>query len=285
MAILYWTGAAADGDWTNTTNWSTGAIPVAADEVTIDRTSDDINTNIDQNAITLTSLTIAASFQGTIGDIPDSVNEFLQISATTLTMGDGTGNGSQRINIDLGIVVTNINIISASATGADSPKAPLRINADNASNVIQINGINSNVSFLDNADDTGALGTIDVINANNVEIGAGSTYTSLTIIEGTILSSETSGTIKISSGTLRLEGSGTISLIEQTGGEIISNTTGTITTYTARGGTLTTTESAIARTITTITQSPGFTFNRNENVTVTNDNFDTVFAEFTVSIT
>lgn len=285
MAILYWTGTAADGNWTNSANWSTGAFPVTGDDVTLDRTSDDITLNLNQSAVLLSSLSITNSFQGTIGNIPDATDEFLQIGATVVTIGDGTGNGSSRLNLELGTDVTTINIINASSTGTDFPKAPLRINANNASNVIQVNGNNSTVSFLDNTDDTGALGNIDIINGNDIQIGSGATYTSLTMIEGTCTSFETSGTVKVSAGTMRLEGTGAISSIIQTGGELIWNSTGTVNSYDGIGGTLETTDSALARTITTLTKSPGFTFNRNENVTVTNDNFNTDFAEFIISIT
>jgi len=286
MAIVYWTGGAGDGDWTNVANWSTGAVPVASDDVTIDRTSSTIDTNLDQSAITVASLNITAGFSGTLGDVPDSAtNEFLQIGATLLTIGEGLGNGSQRLNIDLAAVVSTINIISASSTGTDFPKAPLRIKANNSSNVIQINGVNSNVAFLDDADDTGALGTINIVNSANVEFGAGATYTSLTMLAGNALSLEASGTIKIESGTITLEGTGAIATIIQTGGEVVWNSTGTITTYTGRGGTLTTTDSTLARTITTLTKSVGFTFNRNENITVTTDAFDTAYSNFTITLT
>ena len=285
MAILYWTGGAGDSDWTSTGNWSTGAFPVTGDDVTIDRTTDDITLNLDQSAVLLDSLTISASFQGTIGNVPDAALEFLQIGATAVTIGDGTGNGSSRLNLDFGTDVTTINIISASSTGTDFPKAPLRINANNSSNVIQVNGQNSTVSFLDNADDTGALGNIDIINGTNIQIGSGATYTSLTMVEGNCISFETSGDVKMGAGTMRLEGSGAISSVIQTGGELIWNSTGTITAYEGIAGILETTDSALARTITTLTSSPGFTFNRNENVIVTNNNLNTNFAEFSISIT
>lgn len=285
MAILYWTGTSADGNWTTTGNWSTGAIPVTGDDVTFDRTSDDITLNLDQSAVLLASLNITNSFQGTIGNEPDATNEFLKIGATTLTIGDGTGNGSSRLNLELGTDVTTINIINASSTGTDFPKAPLRINANNSSNVIQVNGENSTVSFLDNADDTGALGNIDIINGTDIQIGSGATYSSLTMIEGTVTSFETSGVVKMSAGTMRLEGTGAITSIIQTGGELIWNSTGTVLLYDGIGGTLETTDSALARIITTLIKSPGFTFNRNENVIVTNDNFNTDFAEFSISIT
>jgi len=116
MSILYWTGGAEDGDWTSTGNWSTAVVPVTGDDVTIDRTTDNITLNLDQSAVLLDSLTITSSFQGTIGNIPDAALEFLQIGATVVTIGDGTGNGSSRLNLDFGTDVTTINIITANST-------------------------------------------------------------------------------------------------------------------------------------------------------------------------
>lgn len=286
MASIYWVGTAADGDWNTTTNWSGSVVPVTSDDVTIDRTTDNIVLNLDQSAVTLASLTITNSFEGTIGNAPDASLEYLQIGATVLTIGDGVGNGSQRINIDLAAVVTTCDIKSANSTGTDFPKAPLRIKANNSSNVFQIAGENSTVGFNDEPDlSSQALGAITVINGNNIAFGVGSSYTSLDVYDGNVVSEETSGTVKIANGTLRLEGSGAIATVIQTGGNVESNTTGTITTYTARGGTLDLQKSSFARTITTLTKSQGFTLLLDDGVTITNDNLDTDSAQNTISVT
>ena len=83
---------------------------------------------------------------------------------------------------------------------------------------------------------------------------------------------------------MTLRGSSAITSITQTDGNLVSNTTGTIADYTGRGGTLDTTQSAIARTITTLTKSPGFTFLKHSAVTITNDDLDTAFETYQISL-
>jgi len=271
------------GDWTATDNWKGGVIPVSTDDVFFNSLSAavDVDTNLAQSAVVLTSITIDNGFEGTIGDS----TTFLEIAATTFTIGGGVGNGSQRLNIDAGSsTAATINVLDMTSTGADVNFAPLRLKAANAATKIQINGETSNVSIFDEADASGTIDDITVILSSNVLIGAGCTYSTFNQLEGTTEILETVGTNNISEGTVTLRGSSTVTAVVQTDGTVISNTTGTITLYTGRGGLLDTSDSALARTITTLTKSPGFTFNRHSAVTVTNDNLDTDFEVFEIAV-
>jgi len=271
------------GDWTATDNWKGGVIPVNSDDVFFNSLSAavDVNANLGQAAVVLDSLTIDNGFEGTIGDS----TTFLEIASVLITIGGGAGNGSQRINIDAGSsTASTIDVLDMTSTGADVNFAPLRLKADTASTKIQINGETSNVSIIDEADATGTIDSIEIVQASNVLIGLGCTYTTLNQLEGTTEVEETVGTINVSEGTITLRGTSAVTAVVQTGGTVVSNTTGTIALYTGRSGLLDTTQSALPRTITTLTKSPGFTFDRHIAVTVTNDNLDTAFQVFEISI-
>jgi len=272
------------GDWTATDNWKGSVIPVTGDDVFFNSLSAavDVLTNISQAAVVLTSLTIDNGFEGTIG----TSTTFLEIAATgTITIGGGEGNGSQRLNIDAGSsTATTINVLDMTSTGADQNFAPLRLKAANASTKIQINGETSNVSIFDEDDASGTIDEIEVILASNVFVGAGCTYTTFNQLDGTVELAEAQGTINIAEGTLTLNGSTAVTAVVQTDGTVISNTTGTTTAYTGRGGLLDTSQSALARTFTTLTKSPGFTFSRHSAVIVTNDNLDSAFQVFEIAI-
>lgn len=280
--IFLGTSVTDTSDWDQTDNWSTGTVPVNGDNVYFNNLSAPVQVlaNIDQSAITLDSLTITAGFEGTIGDN----TTFLQIGADNVLVGGEAGNGSQRINLDLGTNASIVDVFSTPTTGADTNFSPLRIKANSASTDIQINGSTSNVSIVDEDDATGTVGDINVVNCNSVTIGKGCTYTNFSQLSGTTEIQEAQGTIVLASGVLTLRGSSAVTSITQTDGTCISNTIGTITTYTGRGGTLDTIQSALARTITTLTKSPGFTLLLHSAVTITNDDLDAAFETYQISL-
>lgn len=293
MATVYWIGSDGGGggtDWNDTTNWS-GGVPVNGDVVYIDRTSDSITTNLNQSAVTLNGLYITSNFTGSIGNDPDSgSNEFLQIAVNgangPVVIGDGNGNGSQRLNLDFGTTDTHIDIRQTPTTGTDSPFAPLRIKMDNSGSEVQVNGDNSNVAFNDDPSlSSKDMGAVTIFAGSNITIGPGSVYTTLDVVNGNVLVEATQGTNVIAGGTVQLEGSATVTSITQTGGTVESNTTGIITTYTGRGGILDLQQSAFTRTITTLTKSPGFTVRYDDSVTITNDNLDTAYKQSTITVT
>jgi hypothetical protein len=281
--IFLGTSATDPSDWNQTDNWSGATVPVATDDVYFNSLSApvDVTTNINQSGIALTSLTIDAGFEGTIG----TADTFLEIGATDFIIGAGDGNGSQRINIDAGsTTAATINVIRVPTTGADTNYAPLRLKANNASTDIQINGETSNVSILDEDDATGTISDIDIVNSASVLIGRGCTYSTLTQLAGTSQALEATGTMRCQSGTMTLDGTTAITSVIQTDGTVIWNSTGTCTAYTGRGGLLDTTQTALARTLTTLTKSPGFTILRHTNVTIPNDNLDTDFETYEISV-
>lgn len=287
MADIVFLGTSSTdvADWNQSDNWSTGTVPVSTDDVFFNALSAavGVTTNLDQSAVALTSLTITAGFEGTIGNS----STFLQIGAVDLEIGSDVGNGSQRLNIDLGTTTAStVDIITTTTTtGADENFAPLRLKANNAGTDIQINGETSNVSIIDEDDVTGTIGDITIFNSSTVLVGRGCTYSNFTQINGTTEVLESQGANTVAGGTVTLSGSTAVTSVTQTGGICVSNTTGTTTLYTGRGGTLDTVQSSVARTITTLVKSPNFTILRHINVTITNDNLDSDYDTFEIAVT
>jgi hypothetical protein len=113
------TASAGPNDWSTADNWSGDAVPVSTDDVFIENSSVSILYGLGQSAVTLTSLTIAQTFTGTIG-LPERnangyaeyryTDGYLAISATTVNIGRGDGTGSGRIKLNLGSVAGTVNV-------------------------------------------------------------------------------------------------------------------------------------------------------------------------------
>src|SRR3990167_6807992 len=131
-------------DWGNTANWSTGAIPVSTDDVTIENSDVDVLYGIDVNAVELTSLTILNTFTGKIGLPRRNANgyfeyreTYLKVSATTLNIGQGPGNGSGRLKINVGSVACTCSIFGSGRPAEQGIESILFVGTS-ASNVLNI---------------------------------------------------------------------------------------------------------------------------------------------------
>ncbi len=85
MAAVYWLDV--DTNWTNTANWSGGAVPVDDDDIYILNGTKAITGNVDQSGVsgsdTPKSLTIGRGFKGSIGT-PASPLKFAAITTVTV---------------------------------------------------------------------------------------------------------------------------------------------------------------------------------------------------------
>ncbi len=271
MAVTIWTGATS-GDWGVTSNWSTSSVPTTGDDVVFNSGNVSVDAGLTPSLVTYASLTITNDYTGLIG----TETAFLTINSTLLSIGGGDGAGSQRLNINLGTVVSTVDIISSNGTGSDTNRPPIRIICNNVGTDFFINGSSSNVGLFDEPDDTGAIGDLNML-AGSCITGSGITsYTAVNVSGSsttlTIEQPTAAQTITVDGGTVVVNGTNAVAAIVQRGGTVISNTTGTITAYTLRGGTLDMQQSEQARTITTLTQSPlGTTFrNLRGIITLTN---------------
>lgn len=225
-------------------NWSAGTLPANTENVYIGASSVSLRWNLDAlAAVTATSLTIASDFTGTIG-LPVtntsgvSYNEYrqtyLQLSATTCTIGLGAGTGSGRIKLDFLAVQTATTILN-SGTGLDSGLPAIILKGTHASNVLNV--LAGSVGSAVFGGDLSTWATIRVAQANTgatrgvLTLGAGCTLTTVSNQGGTISvrSAMTTYNQKVR-GTLTVTGSGAITTINGFGGSITHLGTGTITT-------------------------------------------------------
>jgi len=151
-SIAATTAATGPNHWDNTANWSTATVPVAADDVTVDRPVS-ILYGLGQSAVTLASLTVTPRFSSSAqiglpfrnaGGFEEFLATELAISATTVTI----DTQSRLIKLNLGSVQSTITVYrtgSSSETGRNA----LQIRGTHASNSIQIIGSTPNATAAD----------------------------------------------------------------------------------------------------------------------------------------
>jgi hypothetical protein len=275
-ATLTHTNVTASGgpnDWSTAANWSTGTVPATADNVTFQYTTTPVLYGLAQSGVTLASLTIQQSAQNpfAIGlpafngsanaGYPEYRPQFLNIGATAISIGQGAGNGSGRIKLDL------VGDYAATIYNAGNPleqgiPAILLRGGSTATNCQVIKG-QVGIGFF--AGDTWSLTTLTVNYASNligdavVTLGSGATVTTVRQTGGQVFSSASVTTVEGDPKTqFTLIGSATCGTIS-TDGTFYDESTGTITTATIRGA-YDGTELGTAKTITTLTLTNGAAF-------------------------
>lgn len=234
-AVTSSTAVTGPNFWNKAANWSTGATPVAGDDVYID-SGESILYGLSNAGATLTSLNIAQTFTGTIGlpyinedgttDYIEYRDTYLAIDATTVNIGYGVGNGSGRIKLNQGTIQTTWNIFNSGNT-EDVGLGAIILKGTHASNALNVVK-----GDLDAAPFAGETATILTLNVGYLDNQAGDSDVYLS--SGVTL---TNATIKVSGGRLEtnsaLGGTGTL---VQTGGTVVLNGTGTQTGLSIRGG-------------------------------------------------
>lgn len=268
MGTVIWSGGVS-GNWSTAANWSTGAVPVAADDVVFENNIRDVDAGLDQSAVTLTSLTIRKSYTGKIG----TPTSYLQVGATNVFIGQysgpGTPAGSSRLKLNLGAVASTVIIYDTAATGADPNYYPVRLLCNHAATVITIYGGRVGIA----EDDTATTYQCSQLQIGSLAGGAapisvvvGPDFTAQTMYKyggdltwyGTI--SGGAATMAQFSGTMRLDTASAIAAILLRGGTLYGDRCGTISTLTHTAGTFDTTRNAGgAFTITTYNVSPNAT--------------------------
>jgi|ERR1700734_2497758 len=136
MANPVWTGA-TDNSWSTTTNWSTGAVPVTGDNVTLSGTVP-ITSGLSQSGVTLASLIVLPN-----GVTCGTLTTPLAISASLVICPAPTGNqisqGITRLNLNLGSNAAEV-VVQSTGTSLDSGLDPVRITGSNASNALTVSG-------------------------------------------------------------------------------------------------------------------------------------------------
>ena len=272
-------------DWQDANNWSEGTVPgaVASEETVIENSAVEILYGLDNSgaAQTLTSLTIKQTYTGKIGwnEASGEIGDYLQIKATDVYIGqnfDGSlSGGSGRIKIDTGTVQSSI-IVYNTGNSSDTNKPALRLLCNNAATIIrEIRKGSVGLAFLSGETSTILSVLLSYASSKSkdasISIGAGTTLTTYDQIggQGTVKCATT--TITAEDGTLLLT-SGAVTTLNVDGADVTAVTPDLITTCNVLSGICDFTQSAVPRTVTTLTVGEGATLKIDEAVvTLTNN--------------
>ncbi len=251
MAVREWLGTAADGDYTNAANWKGGVVPIAGDDVYFKEGAENVNVNINQSAILLTSFHVEKGYTGLMG----LQETFLQIQTPLLYIGDNptltTINGSQRVNIDVGSVTAcDIFVNSSALTAIDIAKTPIRLLSTHASSqLFQTDGL---VSVADDPASSSLLLLVD-ISGGTLTFGEALTLVTLTARgSATVNVQDNVTTVNIFDGTITFNLEAAVVTMNIEGGTVIYDASGTITTANIVGGILDYTNATDPRALTTL---------------------------------
>jgi hypothetical protein len=259
MANRQWTGAAS-GVWNATGNWEPATIPIAGDDVFIQNNSVSIDA-YDNSAVTLGSLTIDASYTGTIG----SATATLQTGATLVYIGQhfGQGNpaGSTRLNLDFGSVQTTIAVYSTANTSSDANLEPLRIIGTHASNALTIFSGIVGIATNDETDVATILEATLNGDGAQCQFAEGVTLGTLNVAAGNAtVGDDITTAINQSGGTVQTHRAAAVPLWNIDGGTGIANSTGLLTTAAVRGE-LDFSQNGLTKVVTNLSVHNGATLN------------------------
>jgi len=207
-------------------------------------------------AVALTALHVDARWTG-ICDA--TAAQYIQLGATTIWIGEhdgiGTPAGSARLKLDVRGVST-CHVLRTARTSSDAYMPPVRLLFNNASSNLYVREGEAGVG-IDVDGETSTVESIFCGNKGSVIAGAGTTLGGWLQAggEGKLLCAATG--VVVDAGTLTTEGAGAIGAITQNGGLVIPNSTGTVTTYTLKGGDCDALQSNQIRTITTMVHGGG----------------------------
>tara|TARA_Y100000114_G_scaffold83671_1_gene77222 strand:+ start:1554 stop:2405 length:852 start_codon:yes stop_codon:yes gene_type:complete len=216
MAVVTWTGT-TNGDWNTTTNWSTGALPGAGDDVIFNTSSRDVTISSSVAGTTYGSLKILDGFTGSLGVSGTK----LEVMATSLLI----ATDAAKIHLDghhTTAIITDIHPGTAASPnvtfGTSSQITTLRITGGAGAVEVASAGIT----------------TTQMLDAPRAVLSILSTASSVTNIlmdSGTITTAESITTADVSGGSLELTGAAGATTVNLTGsGTLRHNSTGTVAT-------------------------------------------------------
>lgn len=262
-------------------NYSGGALPVNSDRLIFEKNTVDCIYGLDSlSAVTLTELVVRKSYTGRIG-LPEHNGQyyeylptFLEVGATTLTVGAGEGQGSPRLKFNTGSVQATLQVTGSGRAEGEGEHA-IEFKGTHTSNVVRINRGDLGIGTVARAAATVAtlaIGYIDDQNSDvTVEIGENATLTTIDKTGGSLLCYSAATTITQTAGTTEFDGA--ITTLNALGGSVFVTGTGTITTLNvAPDTTVSFDKDTRARTVTNTTIQAGATVRDNfATVTFTND--------------
>lgn len=227
-------------------NFSGGVLPANADTVIFENSNIDCLYGLDQNAVTLTLLTVRQSYTGNIG-LPrtntagyvEYRDTALKISATTANIGEGDGNGSGRLKLNVGTAQAAVNVYNQ-GTRADSGIPCVLLVGTHAANVVNVMKGDVGVAFF--GGETAVVATLKVgyvLNQPNdsaIVCGSGTTLTTVEVNGGAVVLNSNVTTVNQTAGTVTLRGAATLTTWNHDGGTAYYNSSGTATTLNIAGG-------------------------------------------------
>jgi hypothetical protein len=236
--------------WDNVNNWDTGSIPANGDTAIFDNSNVSCLYNISDTFTGLTAgvglaeLRVGRGFTGQIGlpqqDPAGYPNvgyrpTYLEVAAVLINIGAGSGSGSGRIKLDNKTQATTMTVY---ATGQPLDSEAVLFKGTGA-NVVNILGGSLGVAALPGESSTLTTFRSTAASANqppSYRIGAGTTLTTLTHVDGTGIVQCAITTVTKSGGTLTLTGTGAVTTLTNEAGTVIDQSSGTITTLTNGNG-------------------------------------------------
>jgi hypothetical protein len=227
-------------------NFVGAALPGNGDELVIQDSAVSLKYSLAAlAAVTLDSLDILADFSdGAQIGLPyfnrasDAYYEYrgtyLQVGATEVRIGDGNGQGSGLIKLNLGSVQSLVQVFKT-GNPADQDYGAVQLIGTNASNALRVFG-----GSVDVAMGPGEVATFATITASGgvVRLGAGVTTTTVEADGNAVVEVRSAATTLQTQGNgqIRKIGSGAVTTIDVGGGTVEYSAAGTITTLTVRAG-------------------------------------------------
>ena len=260
------TANVSQNDVNDGVNWSTGAVPAATDTIVVENTSSSLLWNLEALAAnTYAELRILSTFTGTIGLPQDNGNYneyrplYFKAGFTLVNIGQGDGQGSQRIRIDGAAVASTVAVFSTGQS-ADAGLPAVLWKGTATTNILEAYG-NAQVGVGLLAGEAAAILTLSVAGSAQVRCGPSVTLSaanSTTKVGGrgaqlTTDSALVTATVTKEGGTHTLLSGNVTTNLQVHGGKVSYRGAGTITLAEVRdGGELTFADDATARTITTL---------------------------------
>ena len=227
-------------DWNIPANWVENVVPVATNDVII-QSSNKILYSLDQSAVALGKITWSG-FTGTTG----AANLPLIVSVTAFLF---NASGVAYVNIGSSAIATRITGTASGGTGTYG----LYLTGSAISTLTNEGGT---IGVAVGLGQTSTITTADNRSNGTMFLGVGTTLTTYNQTSGTGIVECAATTVSADTGTLTINGVGAITTLNNGnaigGATVYPNSSGTITTLNAKGGTTDFTRSRTARTVTTL---------------------------------
>jgi hypothetical protein len=247
-AVTTGTAAVSPNHWGTAVNWVEGSVPVNGDDVIINQ-GPSILYDLDQNAVTVATLTIGLGFPGTaeIGlaqntspaapasGYPQYLDQRLKIGATIVTI----ETSSRRVRLDLTPAPTTVTIRDTGQPQVSTERA-LDLKVDNAGGSSAVYAFKGHIGINYLPGDTGTLADLNVSYRQSIVAdvamvgGTGLTLTRLDQAGGDVLLQNGFVTVLKTDGILTVT-AGAMTTLTNRGGTFYHDGTGTITTLANKG--------------------------------------------------